>query len=248
MIETQHTDKPVFVINFSGGKDSSIMLFRLCTTMPDAEKHIVWADTGWEHKGTEEWCRALIKIICTAARHKLLPLNVVRSSTKDFFSMVRGRGKFPSPQQRQCTSDLKRGPIQKWIRNNVTSNQVINCMGLRAAESSARAKQPQRKINKTLSNGKRTVIDWLPIQDLSDKEVYGGLEDASIPLHPVYQYLSRFSCQVCIFAGPRELATIEQHNPEAIAKISAVEEEIGFTLGFKGSVRELIDEYNSGDA
>lgn len=242
-----HDDKPVYVINFSGGKDSSVMLLELCRDLPDVEKHVVWADTGWEHEGAEEWCRKLITDICITSNHSLLKLHVVRSSTKDFFSMVRGRGMFPSPSHRQCTSDLKRGPIQKWIRNNIKSNRVINCMGLRAAESSARAKQPRRKLNKGLSNGKRTVTDWLPIQDLSDDTVFECLKDAGIPLHPVYKYLSRFSCQVCIFAGPRELAAIEQHNPAAIEKINAVEKEIGFTMGFKGSVRELIDEYNASD-
>lgn len=30
-----HTDTPVYVINFSGGKDSSIMLLNICREMPD---------------------------------------------------------------------------------------------------------------------------------------------------------------------------------------------------------------------
>jgi len=100
-----------------------------------------------------------------------LPLHVVRNSNKDFFSMVRHRKMFPSPKHRQCTSDLKRGPIQTWIRQNLSGESlIVNCMGLRAEESPARAKQPELKVS-SQSNGRRTVMDWLPIHHWTEAEV-----------------------------------------------------------------------------
>ena len=92
------------VINFSGGKDSSAMLAYLCDKYPHLLKHVVFADTGWEHEDAEQWSRSIVSRFG-------LPLHVVRNPNKDFFRMVRQRGKFPSPSQRQCTSDLKRNPI-----------------------------------------------------------------------------------------------------------------------------------------
>jgi 3'-phosphoadenosine 5'-phosphosulfate sulfotransferase (PAPS reductase)/FAD synthetase len=48
------------VINFSGGVDSTLMLAVLCEKYPDAKKVVVFADTGWEHKDAEEWCRKIV--------------------------------------------------------------------------------------------------------------------------------------------------------------------------------------------
>lgn len=62
-----------------------------------------------------------------------MELHVVRNPNKTYLEMVRARGKFPSAQFRQCTSDLKRGPIQKFIRR-LPYQVLINCMGLRAQE------------------------------------------------------------------------------------------------------------------
>lgn len=211
------------VINFSGGKDSCAMLEYLCEKYPNIKKHVVLADTGWEHPGIADWCRSIIKKYG-------LELNVVRNPNKDFFSMVRKRGKFPSPSCRQCTSDLKRGPIQTWIRRNVKDPVVINCIGLRAEESPSRAKQLRLKRNKALTNGKRIVWDYLPIHKWTEKEVRGYLGKVGIPLHPVYQYLRRLSCQVCIYMSDADIEAVRIHNTKGFNKILTLEKEIGFTM------------------
>jgi 3'-phosphoadenosine 5'-phosphosulfate sulfotransferase (PAPS reductase)/FAD synthetase len=60
---------------------------------------------------------------------------------------VRRRGRWPSFSARYCTSDQKRGPARKLITQLVAElgdlhrpARVLNCMGLRAAESRARLK------------------------------------------------------------------------------------------------------------
>jgi len=237
------------VISFSGGKDSTAMLLYLCEEFPEVKKRVVFANTGWEHKYVVGWCQSVVGEV--RRRYGLddnqLTLHVVRSETKDFSSMIRNRKMFPSPKYRQCTSDLKRGPIYKWIRNNCEKGVVISCMGLRAEESAARAKKDTYSINKTLTIKGRTVRDWLPIHDWTGKQVRNYINTRGFRLHPVYSYLDRFSCRVCIFNSARELAVIEVHDPEAIAHISNLEGEIGFTMNPAGSVRELIDEYNQGE-
>lgn len=219
------------VINFSGGKDSSAMLAYLCETYPEAKKHIVMADTGWEHKDAEAWSRDIVSRFG-------LELHVVRNPNKDFFAMVRKRGKFPSPAQRQCTSDLKRGPIQTWIRRNVADPLVINCMGMRAEESPARAKKRPLSRDKTMTNSKRTVWNWLPIHDWSEAKVRTYLAERDIPLHPVYDYLNRFSCRVCIYMTSRDLAAVQANDPEAFKMIAELEDEIGFTMQHGRKLRE----------
>lgn len=215
------------LINFSGGKDSSAMLALICEKYPDIDKRVVFADTGWEHPDAEEWARNIVSMFG-------LTLEVCRNPNKTFLTMSERRGKFPGMQTRQCTSDLKRGPINTWMRNNISDRLIINCMGMRSEESTNRAKMKRLCRNQSETNSKRTVWNWLPIKDWSEMEVLQYLAERNIPLHPVYQYLRRFSCRVCIYMTKNDLIQVQKHDPEAIEIISRIEEKIGFTM-FMGS-------------
>lgn len=221
------------VINFSGGKDSSAMLAYICEKYPDAIKHCVFADTGWEHPDAEAWSR----MVCAMFG---LELHVVKAAKKDFMSMVERRGMFPGMAQRQCTSDLKRDPISKWIRANCKSNLVVSAMGLRAEESPARKKRKRLSRIKRQTNGKRTVWEWLPIQDWSETKVLSYLEEKDIPLHPVYKYLKRFSCRVCIFMTKHDVRQVSVNDPQAIEIISDLEDKIGFTMFNGYTIKDYI--------
>ena len=159
--------------------------------------------------------------------------------------MVRSRGKFPSPAQRQCTSDLKRNPIQTWIRRSCTSGVIVNCMGLRAEESAARAKRLTLTRDRAMTNSKRTVWNWLPIHGWSEIQVRSYLAERDIPLHPVYDYLNRFSCQVCIYMSKHDLTAVQTNNPTAFNRIAELEREIGFTMQPGYTLAEKINTRNS---
>lgn len=211
------------VINFSGGKDSCIMLDYLCKKYPNLQKSVVFADTGCEHTDAIVWATSIV------ARYGL-SLHVIRNPNKDFFGMIRKRRKFPSSVTRQCTSDLKRGPVETWIRRNCKDKVIINCLGLRAEESSGRKKRPSLRRNKALTNGKRTVWDWLPIKAWTEQLVYQYLSMNNIPLHPVYKYLKRFSCRICIFMTLHDLKQVKLHDPEAFNRLASLEREIDFSM------------------
>lgn len=221
------------IINFSGGKDSSAMLAYLCEKYPCIRKHVVFADTGWEHEDAVEWGKLIV------ARFGL-PLHVVKNPNKDFIGMVRKRRMFPAPAQRQCTSDLKRGPIQTWIRRNISDPVVVNCMGMRAEESPQRAKKSKLSRDKKMSNGRRTVWNWLPIQDWTEVRVREFLAERNIPLHPVYRYLNRFSCRVCIYMSEGDLKAVFLNDPDAFQRIAELEAEIGFTMQLGYTILERI--------
>lgn len=53
---------------------------------------------------------------------------------------------WPSSKVRYCTSDLKRAPISRWIRNTYSTGKVVCAIGLRAKESHARTKKPTVSI------------------------------------------------------------------------------------------------------
>jgi DNA sulfur modification protein DndC len=242
------------VINMSGGKDSVYMAGLLKQRYPNVAMVAVMADTGFEHVKPVE-AKAWARERCDALG---IPFYVVRNPNKTYLEMVERRGKFPSPKQRQCTSDLKRGPVQTWIRRAVksgliTQKHIINCMGLRAAESSQRAKAATFRKNAALSKAGRRVYDWLPIHKASLADVLNWHRDSKTPLHPVYVpayhwdgttggYLRRFSCRICIFATVADIHAIYNNDRDAFDKISALEEKTGFTMKPGASLVQIISQ------
>lgn len=210
------------------------MLAYLCEKYPDVKKHVVFADTGWEHTDAEQWCRKIVGMFG-------LELHKAKNPNKTLLTMAEQRGKFPGMQQRQCTSDLKRDPIASWTRQNVTDPLVINCIGIRSEESSNRAKAKKLKRSNRYTNSKRTVWDWNPIKDWTEAEVLEYLRSKGIPLHPVYGHLRRFSCRVCIFMQQHELQAVKQHDPEAIDIIAKLERKINFHMTQGGFLDEILN-------
>ena len=228
------------------------MLGYLRDRFPKVPAYCLMADTGFEHVRpipAVDWTRTL------CARFGV-ELTVVRNPNKTYLEMVRRRGRFPSAQFRQCTSDLKRGPIQKFVRQ-LRHPVLINCMGIRAEESTQRAKQtswsPDLALSRSAKSGRpgRTVYNWLPIFHETTQEVLQWHWQSEVPMHPVYVpeyhsdgttggYLRRFSCRVCIFASDHDLRSIYQHDREAFDLVSQLETETGFTMKPSGSLVQIL--------
>lgn len=215
----------LFVVNHSGGKDSQTMFAKIRSQVPREQVHVIHAHlAGVEWEGViehiEETCRGY-------------SIQVVQAG-KTFFDMVRHRQKWPSPQYRQCTSDLKRGPIEKAIRHELKRrglSLVVNCMGLRAEESSNRARKPVIAFNVRNSKAGREWYDWLPIHGYTEAEVYRVIEQVGEAPHWAYEAgMSRLSCCFCIMASSQDLRTVALLYPELYAEYVALEREIGHTL------------------
>ena len=108
---------------------------------------------------------------------------------------------------------------------------VLNCMGIRAQESSARAKKAPFERSARLSNRKRTVDNWLPIHDWTEGQVWDLIRSKGLPYHYAYDLgMPRLSCALCIFAPKEALLLAGYHNRELLAEYVAVEERIGHTF------------------
>lgn len=221
----------LFVVNHSGGKDSQAMDIVLSKLVPADQLVRVHADLGRvEWKGAVDHIRATIN----GGR-----LEVCRNENKDLLGMVDHNSRrhaeagtpekpvWPSPSTRQCTSDLKRGPIERTIRALVAErkaaghpawNLVVNCMGMRAEESPNRAKLTTFKLSVSNSVAGREWYDWLPIHAMRIGEVFATIAAAGQQPHVVYSYgMSRFSCCFCVMASEKDLQTAAQlslTNPE----------------------------------
>ncbi len=228
-------------VSHSGGKDSQAMYAEICSIAPREQVVVVHADLGeieWE--GVQAHIRG----------NTVHDVNVVRAD-KTLFEMVRRRAvmrpdvpAFPSSAYRQCTSDLKRNPIYKFIRKDMkarAAHLAVNCIGLRAAESPARAKKETLKRNGVLSKAGRTVYDYLPIHDYSDTEIFAAI--AAAGQKPFWAYAAgnkRLSCVFCIMGCDNDLRNGVRERPELYQKYLNLEAEVGWTMFHGASLRDRV--------
>jgi 3'-phosphoadenosine 5'-phosphosulfate sulfotransferase (PAPS reductase)/FAD synthetase len=235
-IERLIAERALFVVNHSGGKDSQAMLITLLARIPRAQLLVVHASLG-----EAEWEGAL-ELAERQASDAGVPFLVARAG-KTFFEMVEHRHAvrpgpnspcFPSAANRQCTSDLKRDPIQREVRRWATARgitRIVTCLGIRAAESPGRAKRPALSINRRGSRAGRTWFEWLPIHEMTTPEVFETIRAAGQTPHWAYAAgNSRLSCVFCILASARDLANGARHRPELFARYVELEERTGYTM------------------
>lgn len=222
------------LINSSGGKDSQAMLdYVVEMAIDQGVKNrllVAHADLGRvEWKGTRELAER-------QSAHYGLRFEAVKRPQGDLLAHVEQRGMWPSPAQRYCTSDHKRGQIQKIVTQLSKENpgrhlRILSCMGLRAEESSARAKLEEMTPNLRYSNTKRTVDTWLPIHNWKEGEVWERIRQSGVEHHPSYDIgMPRLSCIFCIYAPKNALVLAGKHNRELLEEYVAVEERIGHTF------------------
>ncbi len=239
----------LFAVNHSGGKDSQAMLIRLLRVVPRRQLLVVHAALG-----EVEWEGALehAKEQAGAAGVDF----VVARAVKSFFEMVEHRFKvrpgpnspcWPSASNRQCTSDLKRGPIEREVRRYAKRHgfsSVISCMGIRAQESPGRAKRPTFRKNVRGCVAGRDWYEWLPIHHLTTEEVFRVIRSAGQQPHWAYGAGNeRLSCVFCIFGSAKDLANGAKHRPELFAKYLEIEQRTGYTMHMsRKSLRDLIRE------
>lgn len=224
----------LFVANHSGGKDSQAMLIHLLEVVPPEKLVVVHASLG-----SVEWPGAL-ELAEQQARDAGVAFLVARAS-KTLFDMVRRRfaarpevPSWPSAAHRQCTSDLKRGPIQREVRRYAKAhgfNQIVNCLGLRAEESPGRAKRETFRRNDAASNSVAEWFEWLPIHSLKTRSVFGAIENAGQRPHHAYALGNdRLSCVFCIMGSRGDLANGARQHPALLSEYAGLEAATGYTM------------------
>lgn len=235
-------------VGHSGGKDSWAQYAALRRIVPAQRLHVVHADLGEvEWDGIKTMIRSGMSVW-----HDLMIAQAIHAdgTPKTFFSAVRARREtldrtgrhdapaFPSSASRYCTSDLKTGPIWKVIRNHATANNipiVINAVGIRGAESPARASKIEKRgtlmANAKNTNQSREAYDYWPIAHWSDDEVWQIIGDEHLPVHDAYvNGNDRLSCQFCIFGSTGDLRRAAEANPDLLAKYSELERDTRTTM------------------
>lgn len=237
----------VVLLNSSAGKDSQAMLTLM---VAEAERQgvkdrivVVHADLGRaEWTGTRELAE-------TQAAAYGLRFEVVARPQGDLLAQIEARGMFPSSTARYCTSDQKTGQVARLL-TSLTAElaldrpaRILNCLGIRAQESAARAKKPVLSADKRASNGKRHVDRYLPIFALDVEEVWEVIRVSGLPHHPAYDAgMPRLSCVFCVLASKSALVLAAKLNPGLAEDYRAVEVAIGHRFRQDLSMGDIIAE------
>ncbi len=223
-------DGALFAINHSGGKDSQAMTILLSRIIPHDRIVIVHAPLG-----AVEWPGTISHIEATMPRD--VPLIMAPIASGQFLlERIELRGRFPDKRRRFCTSDFKRGPIERELRRYLAAHprfagRIVNCMGIRADESSDRSRRTPWSANRNNSKAGRQWFDWLPIFDFSEPEVFSTIERAGQSPHWAYAAgMTRLSCSFCILASRADLRRAAELRPQLYARYAALEHRIGHTL------------------
>lgn len=244
----------VILLNSSAGKDSMAMLDRVV----GQARHQGVLDrltVGHADLGRVEWPGTCQLAEAQAARYGLR-FEVVSAAGPDLLDRARERGMWPSPRQRWCTSDLKRGPLRRlmtrllrehpeWGRRRM---RLLNVMGMRAEESPARARKPILAVDPGASNGVREIVNFLPLHQLPTDDVWEIIAASPIRdlVHPAYRLgMPRLSCRFCIFASRGALVRSAQLNPDLAAEYLEVEQETGHVFRLDCSIEEVIADAQS---
>ncbi|MBF6216118.1 phosphoadenosine phosphosulfate reductase family protein [Nocardia puris] len=246
-------DYDVCLVNSSAGKDSQAMLDVVVAAARAAgvldRVVVVHADLGEaEWPGTAE-------LAAEHAAHYGLRFEIVArrrdGRVETILERVAARGMFPDAARRWCTSDHKRGPVRTLMTRLAAEQRaaglverpvrLLNVLGLRAAESSARRSRLPYAVDRPASNGRRHVDTWLPIHTWSTAEVWQRIQRAGTRPHPAYAVgMSRLSCRFCVLASRADLICSARHNPDLAAAYAAVEQHTGHRFRQDLSMGEIL--------
>lgn len=185
----QHDRRP-WMIGFSGGKDSTLlvclvmeMLQRLPAEKRVKKVYIVSSDTMVENPIVRDYMHRMSEMINANGAALKIQADIIYPKVEDtFWTKVIGLG-YPTPEPpgfRWCTERLKIHPMNAYTMDTIRNNgEVILLLGVRKAESTYRA----NNIRAREIEGKLLV----PHNDIENAYVYNPLTE--IPNEEVWKFL-----------------------------------------------------------
>lgn len=223
----------VIVVSSSAGKDSQVTLDVVARAAAAAgvldRVVVLHCDLG-----EAEW-PGVPELAAAQAAYYGVRFVIRRRARGGLLDLIRARGQWPDYRARFCTAAMKRDVGRRLMTelvrdlNLLRPARILHCLGLRAAESTARARKEPFQFDAAASNKtRRQVWAWLPIHDYSDAEVWARIHATGVPYHPVYDLgVRRLSCTFCPLAGRADLVRACQLRPESAQDYLRLEIELG---------------------
>ena len=191
-----YSDRRPWVVAFSGGKDSTLVLQLVFEILKEIEKkhfkpiYVLTSDTEVEPPIIEQYINNTLMLIQNTIDRKRLPVEIVKVKPKvedSFWSKLIGKG-YPAPTRwfRWCTSYLKIRPSRRAIENIVkVHGSVILLLGTRKDESRERKNRMNaREYSSKGLNPHHDIPNALvasPISEWTTKQVWAYLQNNPPP-------------------------------------------------------------------
>ncbi|EGK10212.1 MAG: DNA phosphorothioation system sulfurtransferase DndC [Firmicutes bacterium] len=225
--QTYLADTRPWVVGFSGGKDSTVvvqLLFEALSELPEESRtkpvYVISSDTLVENPLVMATVDLALNQIQTAAREQGLPVEAhkVRPDIeKSFWVNLIGRGyPSPTPTFRWCTDRLKIDPANRFIMDKVSEHgEVIVVLGVREDESKARGDSIRLHSIEGTDLMRHTTLHnaftFAPIRNFSTEDVWDYLLGTPSPwggdnheLNRMYRDSSGGDCPLVIDPGMKK--------------------------------------------
>lgn len=210
-------NKPRYnVISLSGGKDSTAMLLSMIERGIQIDT-ILFCDTGLEFPAMYDHLDKLerdigmpiTKVRCEQTYEYLMFDHIVRRKADTAFSEKHGHIHngygWAGPRMRWCTTKLKDGPRDRFLRSLKKQYDVYEYVGI-AADEGYRLERSRNK-NK---HHEHPLVDW----GMTEADCLRYCYERGYDWDGLYEYFKRVSCWCCPLQSLAELRQLYRHFPE----------------------------------
>lgn len=217
------------VVGFSGGKDSTAMLFRLLEEGHDVDD-IIYCDTGMEFPEMYEHIKKVQGYIKEKYGRDMIVLKNDKSFEHYMFDYVIRKGKrkgekgygWSSMMNRWCTWALKNTVIDSYLEKYAKEG-CIKYIGI--------AYDEQNRMKDQLY----PLVEW----GMTEKDCLQYCYDRGFDWGGLYEKFDRLSCWCCPLKNYKELAVLYKEYPELWRKLKHMDEKSRNTFKKDHSVVEL---------
>jgi 3'-phosphoadenosine 5'-phosphosulfate sulfotransferase (PAPS reductase)/FAD synthetase/ferredoxin len=186
-----------FVISFSGGKDSQVILDLVTRVIPSEDLVVIYSDTGYELPPSLD----LYQEIEAFYKAKYPHLNFYTSKNHQPLMYYWDKMGAPSRVLRWCCSIMKSAPLSRMLKELHGGEKQPNAIlfdGVRAEESVNRSSRSRIGKNAKHNN----IINMSPILEWNATETYLYLLLHGIPINEAYRKgYSRVGCVICPYSS-----------------------------------------------
>lgn len=221
MTAPEITDKTIYQVGVSGGKDSAAVLLWMVreSGIDPAKIRASFCDIGNDH----EWTLKHVQMLS----EKVHPIEIIKPE-RGFYDLCLHKKTMPNPIARFCTHILKIEPTRDYLQSlRMQGIQPISVSGVRGDESADRS-----KLHEWDYNGIMLCVQWRPLIQWTIADVYAIHERHGIPLNPLYAAgAKRVGCWPCVMSQKSEIRNIAQNFPERIDALRKFESEMDQVIG-----------------